>query len=189
MVLDERGGSVQPAVGLDRHRLDAAAAVIGYQNRLAGFVDRDMARAVAAGRLLIQGSERACTRINGESAHGAALFAAEFADFIGRKEKFLVGMNGEKTRAGRLGGQFHYAGFAAGRVEARDVNPLALRAGVSAEINKKLFCVWRGGRGLRAGLRGAATEKREHPGKCDSKPVESFHAGIKQGSGRSGKNL
>ena len=78
-------------------------------------------------------------RINDESADGPALFTAEFAHFIRRVEEFLVGMNGEETRVGRLGGEFRGGRCAAGGIEPRDMNPFALGAGVGADVNEELF--------------------------------------------------
>src|SRR5262245_41777823 len=56
-VLDKGGWRVQTSIRLDGQSLDAASPVVRHQNRLAGFIDRNVARAVAAGRLLVQRCE------------------------------------------------------------------------------------------------------------------------------------
>src|SRR5437660_1633501 len=82
-------------------------------------------------------------RIDDESAHSPALFAREVASFIRRIKKSLVRMNGEETRADRFGGQLRRAQPAARRIEAEDINPFTLPAGVSADVNKELLWVGR----------------------------------------------
>src|SRR5438034_773627 len=142
-VLDEGGRRVQTSVRLDGQRLDAATAIVRHQKRLAGFIDSDMARTVTAGGLLVKKSEFTRIRIDDESAHGPALFTGEIAGFIRRIKKPLVWMNGEETRADRFGGQLRSAQPAADRIEAGDINPFALPAGVSAEVNEEFFRVAR----------------------------------------------
>ena len=112
-MLDEDRWRVQTAVRLDRQRFDTATAVIGDENSLAGAIHNEMARAVAAGRLLIQGNEFARVRVDDKSAHCSALFAAKIANLIRRVKKSPVGMKGEETWADGFGGQFRRAQFAA----------------------------------------------------------------------------
>src|SRR5204863_1921822 len=57
VVLDEGGRRVQTSVRFDGKSLDAPTAIIRHENGFAGFIDRDMARTITAGRLLVQSSE------------------------------------------------------------------------------------------------------------------------------------
>ena len=143
VVLDEDRWRVQTAVRLDRQRFDTATAVIGDENSLAGPIHKEMARAVATGRLLIQGNEFARARVDDKSAHCSALFAVKIANLIRRIKKSPVGMKGEETWTDCFGGQFRRVQFAARRSEAGDINPFTLWAGVSADVNEKLFRVAR----------------------------------------------
>src|SRR5256885_16111477 len=102
-----------------------------------------MTGAVAAGRLLIQRREFARVGVDDKSAHRAAFFAAEIANLIRRIKKPPVGMKGEETWTDGFDGQSRRAQFAVRRIEAGDINPFALRAGVSADVNEKLFRVAR----------------------------------------------
>ena len=142
-VLDKGGRRVQTSIRLDGHGFDAASAIVRHQNSFAAFIDIDMARAVAPGWLLVQRCELARMPIDDESAYGPAFFAGKVAGFVRRIEKSLVRMNGEKTRAVRFGGQLWRAQPAAGRIEAGDINPFALPAGISAEINEEILRVTR----------------------------------------------
>ena len=124
-----------------------------------------MARTVTAGGLLVKKSEFTRIRIDDESAHGPALFTGEIAGFIRRIKKPLVWMNGEETRADRFGGQLRSAQPAADRIEAGDINPFALPAGVSAEVNEEFFRVAR--RRCRFGVLKGETAKKAGERACN----------------------
>jgi hypothetical protein len=104
---------------------------------LAGGVDGEVARAGAAGGLLIEEGERAGGRVDGvggEAGGGRALGVAAFVEGV---EKFAVGMEGEK--GGVFGGCDEFGGreSAGGDIEARAVDALAFgfRVGVGAEVD------------------------------------------------------
>src|SRR5262249_25546434 len=90
-------------------------------------------------RLLVQRSEFARMAIDDERAHGAAFFAGEVATLIYRVKKSMIRVDGEETRADRFGGQLRRAQPSAQRIEAGDVDSLALPAGVGAEVHEELF--------------------------------------------------
>ena len=70
-------------------------------------------------------------------------------------------MDGEETRTDRFGAQLRSAQLAARRIEAGDINPFALPAGVSANVNEEFFRVARRLRCFRAQVCPAAKEHRE----------------------------
>lgn len=74
-------------------------------------------------------------RVQLVGAHVTDGFAAPIRRFARRVEAALVRVQRQEARAGRLGGQFRRAQPARGRVQASDVDALALRAGVGADID------------------------------------------------------
>src|SRR5438093_11189350 len=94
-------------------------------------------------------------------APGPDFFPGEIAGLIGRIKKSPVRMDGEETRADRFGPQLRRAQLAARRIEAGDINPFALPAGVSANVNEEFFRVARRRRCFRAQVCSAAKEHRE----------------------------
>src|SRR5690606_26610728 len=112
LVLDEGAGRLEAAVGIDRQADDAAAAVIGRQRTRAAGVDRHMTRTGAAGRLLVDQSQRAAIGINGKGADAAGLFAVEVADFPHGVEELLRRVDFEERGVDRFGGQSRRAEFA-----------------------------------------------------------------------------
>ena len=98
-------------------------------------------------------------------------------------------MNGEKTRAGRFGSQLRRAQPAARRIEAGNINSLALATGVRADVNEEFFRVARRRRCGGALMGCESKENREHTGECHSEMAEDFHAGIELSRPRRGKHL
>ena len=135
-VLHERRGRPQRAVGRQRERGDAAAAVVGHQNVPPRRVHDDVHGPASDRRLLIERREHAGRTIDGERAHRARVLAAEGAHFVGRIQEPLRRVDREIARAWRFGRQLRWTQRAGGHVEARDVNALALLAGVGAEIHE-----------------------------------------------------
>src|SRR5437773_56673 len=104
-VLDGACSFSEGAVGFDRKRSDASPAVIGDEDDLAGGIDRNVAGTGAAGRLAVEQREFSRLRINRERTYCAAALSINGVDFIGRVEKFPVGMNCKEARTGGFGRQ------------------------------------------------------------------------------------
>ena len=123
----------QTAIGVNRQRGDAARAVICDHQAFACGVHGDMARAAAAGKLLVQQRELAGFGFKGKGAHRAGL-----AHFTDRIKIFSAGRHGEEGRILGFSGEFRRAQLPSGGIKFRNVNSLALRASVGAEINQRL---------------------------------------------------
>ena len=136
-MLDDRAEGAEAAVGLKRNGRDAAAAVVGDEQGLAGGVDGEVARAGAAGGLLVEEGERAGGRVDGvggEAGGGRALGVAAFVEGV---EEFAVGMEGEKRGVFGGGGKLGGRETARSDIEARAVDALAFgfRVGVGAKVD------------------------------------------------------
>src|SRR6185437_8221601 len=151
-VLDKGRWHIQPAILLDRQRFDTAAAIVSDENSPAGCVHGNVARPVSPGRLLIQEGQLAVVRINGKGTHTPALFTVEIADFVRGVKKSAIWMNRKKTWAGGFGGQLGNTQLATRCIKTGNVDSLAPRTGISADVNKEdPRCVCGFGR-RRAGL-------------------------------------
>src|ERR1043166_3059524 len=89
----------------------------------------------AAGRLRVQYREISRLRIDGECTHGPSFLVAELIHLDNRVENLSVRMHGEISRVCRLRRKTD-AGELAVVAHAPRINATALRARVSAEINK-----------------------------------------------------
>ncbi len=96
-VRERRGMFTKLAVRKDRKDGDVAGSVVGDENELAGFVEGDVAGIFAKRGELVEQSELAGLRIEGESANGALL-----AGFIDGVSVFAVRVDGHKRWVGRF---------------------------------------------------------------------------------------
>src|SRR5439155_17481251 len=104
LVLDEGAGGLQAAVLGDWQTADAAAAVVGRQHALALLVHDQVARAVAAGALLVDELQRPGLGVEAEGADAAALLGT-FGVFADTVQKLLVGVDGQEVGLVGLDGQ------------------------------------------------------------------------------------
>ena len=137
-VLMEVTTSPEPTVREDGKNGNAAAAVIGGNQHAARGIQRQVARAVATCRLLVEKLERAAFAFHGEGAHPAAGLPMESIALVDRVEKLPRGMVRKKGWVQGFGGQTKGGGRAAFGVESEAVNPLGSIRSISgggAEVN------------------------------------------------------
>jgi len=132
-VLDRCRRFAQAAIGMNGQRGDAAGVVVRDEEAPASNVHGEMAWSDAAGSLPVQRSEFASAYIKRERTHCAGI-----GHFIDSVEVTPAGMDGKKGWVLGLGGEFRRAQSAGRRVKSGNVNSLALRAGIGAEINQRL---------------------------------------------------
>src|SRR5579884_835247 len=96
--LYEIGSGAEPAIGRDGQGNDASAVVVGDQQVAAGMIHREMARAGAAGRDLVQQSQVPRGWIDREGADGAAFLPLKGSGLIHRVEKTAIRVNHQKGR-------------------------------------------------------------------------------------------
>jgi len=144
-MLNHAAGGAKASIGLDGQRGDTAPAVVGNQHTAAGFVQRDMAGAGAAGRLLVEQGQFAGGRIHLKGADRSGAFALEVADFPDGVQPPAIGMSGEEGRVPGLRRQFRGAQAAGIGIEAGQVDALTARARVGADIDAQVLAHGRGG--------------------------------------------
>ena len=139
-VLDEAAGSalhhgLQAAVGFQAETDHAATPEIGGEDDASRAIDRQVARARAAGRLLVFLREAARLFVDRERDDRARRLAGGIGHFRDGVENRQLRMQGEERRVLRLGREFRHGELAGGGVEPRDIDARALRgaAGVGAE--------------------------------------------------------
>src|SRR4029077_8408704 len=95
-VLHESGGGSEAAAFANRKHSDAPAVVISDQDKLAGFVERDVTRTGALRRSLVEQRELAAFRVDGKRTDRAAFLPAEMVDLVYRVEIFPAGMDSDE---------------------------------------------------------------------------------------------
>ena len=139
VVLSEAGDFPEPAIRLNGHQSQAAAAVVRRQQSFARLVQRDVSGALAATRDFVQKSQRSGLGINGVGAHRAEFARQIFpVVFVGGIQELSIGMHRQKRRAGSLGGQRDRRQFAARRLKPERVDTLSAVPRIGADVNEVL---------------------------------------------------
>ena len=99
LVVHERRVFSEPAIRQNRENRNRPRTVVGNENVLAGFVERQITRILAERRNLIQQCKLSSLRIHRKSAHGAC-----FARFIRGIQKFSIPVHRYPRRVRRLRG-------------------------------------------------------------------------------------
>ena len=104
---------------------------------LARAIDGDVARALAARRLLIEQAQAPARRVDREGRDGAGLLAAELADFPHGIEEPPARVHGQERRIHRLARQTSRSQLARDRVELEQVDPpaRAVAIGVCPDVD------------------------------------------------------
>ena len=139
-MLVEGAGGLEGTVGIEGKGGDTAAAVIGHQDTLTGFVDGEMAWTTASGREFVQLGELTRAVLDAESRDKPARFTGPIIGFIDGVEVGAVGMNSEETGVFHLGSEADGFNGAADRVKSEDINALALGSCVSADVHQPSPC-------------------------------------------------
>src|SRR5262245_60411249 len=98
-----------------------------------------MARPAANRRLLVQERELAAGRVDGEGADAAAFLTAHRLHFTDRVEELLARMDGEERRVGRFARQPLRRELSGRRVQLEEIDALALRPGIGADVDVELL--------------------------------------------------
>ena len=128
------------AVRFDRERGNISTSVIGHEQRFAGFVDDQVARAASTRIDFVEKRQGASLAVDGVAADKAVLlivvrsgFRAHFGHSI---QKTMLGIGGQKGRVWELCRNAHRLELAGCRVEAEAINSFAGRSSVGADISQ-----------------------------------------------------
>ncbi len=135
LVLEEAASRAECPIGLQPDHRHAPAAVIRHQHVPTGLVHDQMAGASAPGALLVQESQLAGVGLDGERADRTGRFALEVAHLVHGVEEQAVRMQCQVTRAGGFNREDRRGEGTGRQIQGGEIDPLALRAGIRADVN------------------------------------------------------
>src|SRR4029077_2366742 len=139
-VLHESGGGSEAAAFANRKHSDAPAVVISDQDKLAGFVERDVTRTGALRRSLVEQRKLAAFGVDRKRTDRAAFLPAEMVGFVYRVEIFAAGVRCKERRIFGFSGDAESSELADDGIEQVGVNPFASGfVGVGADVDEVRF--------------------------------------------------